>query len=193
MAEPVDLLVVVPIRSFRSGKGRLAGVLTETERASLSTTLAGRVLDAVAGLPVVVVTSDDDVRSFAQARGATVIDDPGSLNEAAHAGRHAAIEHGASFVAIAHADLARPTPFGWVADYDGVTIVPDRHGEGTNVLCIPASASFGFAYGEGSRHRHELEATRLGLPTRVVVDESLGWDVDEPDDLVGAWEHATDS
>lgn len=192
MAEPVDLVVVVPIRSFRSGKGRLAGVLTEAERSALSTTLAGRVLDAVVDLPTIVITSDDDVRSFAEARGAAVIDDPGSLNGAAHVGRLAALERNAAFVAIAHADLARPTPFAWVADFAGVTIVPDRHGAGTNVMCLPTSAEFVFAYGEGSRARHEVEAARLALPVRVVADASLGWDVDEPDDLVGAWEHATE-
>lgn len=192
MPESVDLVVVVPIRSFRSGKGRLAGVLSQTERAALSTTLASRVLDAVFDLPTIVVTSDDDVRSFANARGVAVIDDPGSLNAAAEAGRLAALERGAAFVAIAHADLARPTPFGWVADFDGVTIVPDRHGTGTNVLCLPAATEFVFAYGDGSRARHEREAARIGLPVRVVADASLGWDVDEPDDLVGAWEHATE-
>lgn len=184
MDAPVDLVVVVPIRSFRSGKGRLAGVLTDAERAALSRTLAGRVLDAAAGVPVIVVTSDEEVESFATQRGAALLADPGSLNGAAEAGRIAALARGARCVAVVHADLAHPTPFAWVADFDGVTIVPDRHGQGTNVLCIPTDAAFEFAYGDGSRARHVAEAERLELALRVVIDESLGWDVDEPDDLI---------
>ncbi len=180
----VAVAVVVPVRSFRAGKARLAGVLPEQERAELSRTLAGRVLDAAARLPVYVVTSDDEVAVFAAGRGAKVVADPGSLNGAAGVGRHAAAADGAARVVIAHADLLRPTPFAWVADFDGVTIVPDRHGTGTNVLGLPADAPFTFAYGEGSRARHEREATTRGLALRVVEDASLGWDVDEPDDLV---------
>src|SRR4051812_48502869 len=78
--------VVVPIRGFRAGKGRLAGVLSVDERAALARSMAQGVLDAAAPLPVYVVTSDDDVAAFASDNGAKVIADPGSLNAAADAG-----------------------------------------------------------------------------------------------------------
>jgi 2-phospho-L-lactate guanylyltransferase len=175
--------VVVPIRSFRAGKGRLAGVLTEDERAALSRLMAGRVLDAAAPLPVFVVTSDDEVRTFANQRGATVIDDPGSLDGAAHAGRTTVEATGAGRMIVVHADIARPTPFAWVADFDGVTIVPDRHGTGTNVIALPVDVAFTFAYGDGSCARHAAEARERELALRIVRDDALGWDVDEPDDL----------
>jgi 2-phospho-L-lactate guanylyltransferase (CobY/MobA/RfbA family) len=64
-----------------------------------------------------------------------------------------------------------------------VTLVPDRHGDGTNVACVPTEAGFRFSYGAGSCARHELEALRLRLPVRVVPDVRLGWDVDRPADL----------
>lgn len=178
------IAVVVPIRGFRVGKARLASVLTEAERAALSQRMAALVIDAAAPLPVVVVTSDEEVAAFARAAGSSVIEDPGSLNAAAHAGVDAVRAMGATTAIIVHADLAKPTPFAWVGDFDGVTIVPDRHGEGTNVLAVPVDAPFVFAYGEGSRARHEAEARRLALALRVCVDESLGWDVDEPTDLL---------
>lgn len=175
--------VVVPIRGFRVGKARLAAVLSEDERAALSRSMATGVLAAAAPLPVIVVTSDDEVRAFAAEAGASVIDDPGSLNAAARAGVEAARASGATRAVIVHADLAKPTPFAWVSDFDGITIVPDRHGQGTNVLALPTDAVFEFAYGEGSRVRHEQEATRRGFALRVCIDEDLGWDVDEPSDL----------
>ncbi len=61
--------------------------------------------------------------------------------------------------------------------------MPDRHDDGTNVACVPARASFGWAYGAGSFARHRAEAERLGLPLRIERDVPLGWDVDVPDDL----------
>jgi 2-phospho-L-lactate guanylyltransferase len=178
-----SVAVVVPIRSFSSGKGRLAGVLSDDEREALARSMAQRVLDAAAPLPVYVVTSDDEVAVFASDNGAKVIPDPGSLNAAADAGRAAVAADGFAMVIVAHADLAQPTPFAWVADFDGVTLVPDRHGGGSNVMALPTSAAFTFAYGDGSRSRHEAEARARGLALRVVDDASLGWDVDAPSDL----------
>ncbi len=96
----------------------------------------------------------------------------------------AAVAHrGIARAVVAHADLPLATDLAWVADADGVTLVPDRHGDGTNVACVPAAARFRFAYGAGSCARHEAEAQRLGLTVRVVPDPLLGWDVDRPEDL----------
>ena len=40
-------------------------------------------------------------------------------------------------VIVAHADLPHALDLAWVADFDGVTLVPDRHDDGTNVACVP--------------------------------------------------------
>ena len=84
---------------------------------------------------------------------------------------------------VAHADLPLATDLSWVAGQDGVTLVPDRHGDGTNVAGVPTGSGFTFAYGAGSCALHEAEARRLGLAVRVVPDARLGWDVDRPEDL----------
>ena len=49
--------VVIPIRAFRSGKVRLADVLSTTERAELAETMADRVVAAAGNLPIVIVSS----------------------------------------------------------------------------------------------------------------------------------------
>jgi 2-phospho-L-lactate guanylyltransferase len=90
---------------------------------------------------------------------------------------------GTDRVIVAHADLPLATDLAWVADFDGVTLVPDRHSDGTNVLSVPTGAGFRFAYGAASCARHRAEADRLGLQLRVVPDVRLGWDVDRPEDL----------
>ena len=68
---------------------------------------------------------------------------------------------------VAHADLPLAADLAWLADTDGVTLVPDRHRDGTNVLCVPAGAGFTPAYGAGSFRAHRAEAARLGLVTRL--------------------------
>ena len=70
-----------------------------------------------------------------------------------------------------------------VAAFAGITIVPDRRNDGTNVLCLPTDAGFRFAYGPGSFARHHAEARRIGLAVRVAPDRLLGADVDLPSDL----------
>jgi 2-phospho-L-lactate guanylyltransferase len=66
----------------------------------------------------------------------------------------------------------------------GITLVPDRYGNGTNVITLPTDAGFQFSYGPGSFARHRGEAERLGLPVRVLHRPDLAWDIDVPGDVV---------
>ncbi|HEV3364211.1 MAG TPA: 2-phospho-L-lactate guanylyltransferase, partial [Acidimicrobiia bacterium] len=91
---------------------------------------------------------------------------------------------GARRVIVAHGDLPLANGLGAIARFPGVTLVPDRAGNGTNVICVPAGAGFTFSYGPGSFTRHTAEALRLGLPLRVVRGRALGHDVDTPADLL---------
>ena len=59
--------VVVPIRAFALGKARLAEQLDPDERAALGRRLAEQVMAAASGLETLVVSSDADVRGWADA------------------------------------------------------------------------------------------------------------------------------
>lgn len=176
--------VVIPVKAFAHAKRRLAGVLAAADRADLARRMAETVIRAAGPLPVAVVCDDDEVRAWAAALGVEVVWTPGlGLNGAVEAG----VDHwgraGHDRAIVAHADLPLARSLAWVADFDGVTLVPDRHGDGTNVAAVPTGAGFRFAYGAGSARRHGAEAERLGLPVRVADDDRLGWDVDVPEDL----------
>ncbi len=179
-------VLVVPIRSFAAGKARLATVLDDAARRTLVRDMAARVLDAGGALRPLVVTSDAEVVAFARARGAECIADPGSLDGAALAGRAWAAARGATRVVVAHADIPGAHDLDELAR-DGAApiavVVPDHHHDGTPVLSVPIAAPFSFAYGPGSFERHCHEARRAGLRVHVVVDDALGFDVDDPDDL----------
>ena len=159
--------------------------ISGAKRADLSRAMADRVLGASSPLPVAVVCDDNDVAEWARQRGALVIWEPGrGLNGAVEAGVHHLSTLGVAHVTVAHADLPRASDLTEVGDVAGITLVPDRYGNGTNVLALPADAGFQFSYGPGSFARHRAEAQRLGVSVRILDRPDLAWDVDEPDDVV---------
>jgi 2-phospho-L-lactate guanylyltransferase len=180
--------VVIPIRAFSVGKARLSGTLEPAPRAELAEWMADQVLAAAAPLPIVVVSSAEDVRAWGARRRVTVLDDPGSLDQAAVAGSAWCAGHGLVRAIVAHADLPH-APAGGLARFAAddalpiVSIVPCHRDDGTPVISVPTSAAFPFAYGPGSFRRHVAIAHEAGLAVRVVRDTALGFDVDVPADL----------
>jgi 2-phospho-L-lactate guanylyltransferase len=176
--------VLVPVKSFSSAKQRLAPDLDPAARRSLAQAMAATVLQAAGPLPTAVVCDDDEVRTWAEAHGAEAIWTPGlGLNGAVEAGVAHLAGRGIDRVLVAHADLPLAHDLTWLFDGDNITLVPDRHSDGTNVAVLPTGCGFRFAYGPGSFARHQQEAGRIGLGVRVVRDPRLGWDVDLPADL----------
>jgi len=176
--------VLVPVKAFTSAKERLAPLLDAPARARLARTMAERVVAAAAPLPVAVVCDDPVVAAWAAAVGPVVLPEPGGgLDGAVEAGRARLEEAGATEVLVVHADLPRAAGLARLAGYGGITLVPDRRDDGTNVIGLPARAPFRFSYGAGSFERHRFEADRSGLPWRVVREPELEWDVDLPGDV----------
>jgi 2-phospho-L-lactate/phosphoenolpyruvate guanylyltransferase len=172
------------MKDFRQAKVRLAGALEPAARAALARHMAANVLAAAKGLPTFVVCDDEDVANFATELGADVLWRPGlGLNGAVADGVQSLAQTGFERVLVAHADLPLAVDLVWLARLGGLTLVPDRHDDGTNVACLPSRVGFRFAYGPGSFRRHAAEGRRLGISVRVVREPSLGWDVDVPDDL----------
>jgi 2-phospho-L-lactate guanylyltransferase len=176
--------VLVPIKAFGIAKNRLAGALEPEARARLARDLAAGVLRAAAPLPVYVVCEDDEVAAWAAGAGARPVrSNGGGLNAAVDHGVAELAAEGFAHVCVVHADLPAARDLARVTGRPGATLVPDRHGDGTNVLCVPARAGFRFAYGPGSFARHVAEARRVGLPVRVLHIAELAWDVDTAADL----------
>jgi len=177
----------VPVKAFADAKVRLAPALPAPERARLAEAMAGRVLAACGGLPAAVVCDDQGVADWAARHGALVVWAPGrGLNGAVETGVAWLARRGVQRVIVAHGDLPRAAGLAELDRADnGVTLVPDRRDDGTNVASIPAGAGFRFSYGPGSFVRHLDEATRLGLPATVRRDPLLAYDVDVPTDLAG--------
>ncbi|HXZ82512.1 MAG TPA: 2-phospho-L-lactate guanylyltransferase [Acidimicrobiales bacterium] len=176
--------VLVPVKSFRLAKIRLAPVLDDEARKRLARDLAEIVVSAAKDAPVHVVCDDGEVADWAVQRGATVLYAPGlGLSAAVEAGVKYVAEKGFSLAVVAHADLPFVTDLTSFGSPSEVTLAPDRKADGTNVAAVPASAGFHFSYGPGSFDRHRREAERLGLRCTIVDDWRLSSDVDLPADL----------
>lgn len=176
--------VIIPIKSFAVAKGRLADSLSPEQRSQLAKRCATTVVKAAGSLPVYVVCSDPEVASWAQSLQAHVVhcETPG-LDIAVSTGCTAAEVDGATHLIVAHADLPLATHLEHVAREGKVSMVPDRHSDGTNVLSFPAHAHFTTAYGPGSFDNHVRIAQQLGLEVEVIDDASLALDLDTADDL----------
>ena len=180
----MSLLAVVPLRSFRLGKLRLAHDLTDEQRHRLGTRLAEAVVSAVdtAGFDTVVVTSDDEVVRWARGRGCGVVADPGTgLDDACRAGVASA---GGTRWAVVHGDLPLVTGrdmeiVAALVDAGRDVIAPSSDG-GTSVLS--ARGPVDFAYGPASFHRH---LPRLDDPV-VVARRGLLHDLDTMADFESA-------
>jgi FO synthase len=180
-------LVAVKARPTR--KARLAGRLSPPQRDRLAETMLQEVLAALRASPSIdgiAVVSAEPGRVDPQV---LVLPDPGTgLNDALESAAGTLRDRGATRLLVIHADL----PLVSTEDIDrlvaesrgtGVALAPDRHGAGTNGLCIGLPTPFRFCFGEDSFARHCAEASRHGMDIRVVRTAGLGTDVDGPDDL----------
>ncbi len=183
-ASPGDGAVLIPVKAFDQAKGRLSDTLDPATRSTLAQSMATRLVEMQEGVVVAVCCDDSGVASWAESVGASVIWCPGTgLNGAVQQGVDELRGAGYSSVAVAHSDLPLATNLDRLLHWSGVTLVPDRHRTGSNVIVVPTAIDFQFAYGVGSLHRHVVEAVRHRCGLRIVHDAQLGWDVDDPDDL----------
>lgn len=177
--------MLVPVKSFSEAKRRLAPALEPPLRQELARRMAENVLAAARPLLTAVVCDDPTVADWARGQGALVIWEPGrGLNGAVEHGVRRLAGLGTEQVIVAHADLPWASGLSAIGPFDGVTLVPDRHGDGTNVVSLPPTVPFRFHYGPGSFARHLAQCQTTGLSHRVLQVPDLAYDVDVPADLI---------
>lgn len=176
--------VLIPLRSLTEGKLRLASAYDAAARARLIDSMANTVLAAAHTLDALVVHDSSVVDTWARERGAMAFQPsaPG-LNLAVTEAREHLRDNGYERVIVAHADLPLADDLRRMDLGSGISIVPDRHGDGTNVMCLPTGLNFTFAYGPGSFAAHLSIARDLGIEPVVLHDDAFSWDVDNPDDV----------
>jgi 2-phospho-L-lactate guanylyltransferase len=140
---------------------------------------------------VLLVTSEPAAEAIGRGYGANVIHDDANAGQSAAAqiGIARALDAGATRVLLVPGDCPALDPAELTALLErplerGLTIVPDRHGSGTNALLLTPPDVIEPAFGPGSRERHEAAAAAAGVPYDVEDVPTLALDVDTADDLV---------
>ena len=146
--------------------------------------LADRVVAACGTAPVFVACDDDEVASWADDAGAEVLWSPGlGLNGAVDEGRATIAGKGFDHLVIAHSDLPLAHDLDRLALDGTITLVPDRHRDGTNVVALPVEVELPASYGGGSFARHFELALATGRAVRVWDDPRLALDLDRAADV----------
>lgn len=191
----MTLWAIVPVKPLRRGKSRLAGVLTEEERAELNRRLLAHTLDTLTVIPeiehVLVISRDPAALALAREHGARTVQENGAphLNVALTRATVVAKNYSTRGVLVLPADLPLITPEDiqamlMLAQKPPVVIVaPDRHRQGTNALLICPVGLIEYDFGLGSFQRHCERARAAGAHLEVFELPSLALDVDLPEDL----------
>lgn len=191
----MTIWAIVPVKPLRRGKSRLAGMLSENERAELNQSLLQHTLQTLSDIKeleqVLVVSRDPHALTIARQHGARTVREDGQpqLNTALARATVIAKVHATRGVLILPADLPLISPedvltlIGKAGEPPVVVIAPDRHGKGTNALLISPSGLIEYDFGENSFQRHCERARQAGARLEIVDLPSLGLDLDLPEDL----------
>ena len=191
----MNATAILPVKRFGAAKQRLAAGVGKERRAAIVAAMLEDVLEAIGATRLVertiVVTSEPRAVELATAAGAEIVADPdeGGHSGAALAGMARAREIGAECALLLPGDCPLLDPrelerllTGVPGNY--VTVVPDRHGMGTNALALAPPGAIEPAFGEGSCARHVAAAREAGVPHSVEELPSLGLDLDTPADVI---------
>jgi 2-phospho-L-lactate guanylyltransferase len=185
----VPTVAILPVKSFRLGKGRMAEHLSVEERSDLGQRLTERTatLAIDAGMVPVLVAGDGDVAAWALRLGMPSIPDPGQgLSTAAESGVQWANASNSPWMVV-HVDL----PLLRLGELEeavallgeaGFVIAPSADG-GTSALGGHGPATF--SYGPGSFQAHLARFPGARVITRL----GLLHDVDSLADLISARRH----
>lgn len=186
--------VVVPVKPFAYAKRRLAGLLSESERAALGQAMLHDLFTLLARCQrvsgVLCVTREPAVASLAPICDAQILAEaqPGLSNSVTQAARHL-VAQGHSGMLILPTDVPLATSaevdmviakHGWAP---AVTLVSDEDGYGTNALAVSPPDLMPFRFGRHSYVAHRDAALALGARVQTLKAPGLALDVDTPEDI----------
>ena len=189
---------LLPVKGFRNAKQRLSPLLDVAQRELLAEVMFREVLNQILrarGLAeTFVVTGDDRVAEIAFSLGAQVIREEAEKGEteAVDFARLELKKSGREAVLIVPGDLplVRSTDIETVLEQipNGAfspfsLLVPSHDRMGTNALLLAPPDVIQLRFGYDSFSYHSSQVAAQGLPLRVLENESIALDIDEPKDL----------
>jgi 2-phospho-L-lactate guanylyltransferase len=194
---------LLPVKSLRAAKLRLAGVLSAHERRGLALAMLHDVVVAVetADLTPSVLSPDPEALAFAAELGATPVLQPRSIRSLNGSLEWALQQRSAGRVLVILPDTPLVTP-GEIEELlqagtddiaPAIDLVPDRRGRGTNAMLARPPSAIPLGFGRGSLRRHVGFAAARNVEARIHPLAGLGLDIDRPQDLLDFLEHDVDT
>ena len=189
--------VIIPVKTLRHAKQRLAHVLTGEERRQLVLAMLADVLDTLSEVksvgPTLVVTPDPEVAALARSMSGTVLVEPaaagltvavrrGLADKRVQAAGQALVLPGDVPLASA-GEFARVAASGTRRERQHVALVRSREGDGTNALLLAPPDLIEPSFGGSSFVRHLAAAVARRIEAEVLQMPGLASDIDEPCDL----------
>ncbi len=189
---------IVPAKALNQAKTRLAPLLSQDERRTLSLAMLREVLSALCGARnldrVAVVTADHTVEIEARTFGVEIISEKRiGQNAALEDGLVYCREHGASALLVVSADLPLLCPAlverlierGMESYCDRrVLLAVSRDGTGTNALFQRPPGALPFLFGPNSLHLHQQAAIARDISVDLIRAHGWAFDVDTPAVLI---------
>jgi 2-phospho-L-lactate guanylyltransferase len=183
--------IVLPVKSLDEAKGRLASVLAPLERAALTLAMLEDVLDVTLAMPgwaTWVISPDEAILEVAALRGAEPLaEDKPPLASALHQAEAEAVARGLESLAVLLPDTPLLTPAALTRalhTLGPVVIAPSIDESGTNLLLRRPPTAISSRFGPDSYRRHLQAAAEADVPASVVEQRELGFDLDDPDDIL---------
>jgi 2-phospho-L-lactate/phosphoenolpyruvate guanylyltransferase len=185
-------LAILPMKSFGAAKQRLAPALGSRSRQALAQAMFSDVLASLQRVEaldaIAVVTADPVAERAARGEGVLVLGDTAQAGQSAAAsiGIGHALAEGFERALLVPGDTPLLDPAelaSLLAAPRAVSIVPDRHGSGTNALVLSPPDAIAPSFGPGSLKRHVAAAADAGVSSPVEEIPTLMLDVDTGADL----------
>ncbi len=188
----MNTFAIIPMKSLRNAKTRLAGALSTDERAELASEMLLHVVQTLAtsgSIDRIAVISQEPTEVHLPSTVTVLPQSRPGLNNLLEEGREWAISQGAEALLVIFADLPllAPGDISLMVELgeqpDTVVLAPDRHSAGTNALLSHPPALAHFAFGPSSLDAHIDLARASGAAIRLFNAHGLALDIDTLDDL----------
>jgi 2-phospho-L-lactate/phosphoenolpyruvate guanylyltransferase len=190
----VRTAAILPVKRFARAKRRLGASVAGELRDDLARAMVGDVLTALSETVsierTIVVTREDSVAAAGRYLSALIVADTAEESQSAAValGVESAIAEGYERVLCIPGDCPAldPAELDSLLDAPGaspVTIVPDRHGTGTNGLLLSPPDAIAPSFGPDSCERHRALAYEAGVVCQIARPPSLLLDIDTGEDL----------
>ena len=190
--------ILIPVKTFRRSKERLAPHYSEDDRESLARAMCEDMFRVVARVKnvsrVYVVSAEYHALSLARQLNWHTIDEREQISESASVDAASEQCRRDGVTALLRLPIDLPlvtlsdieTLFYFLEPAPSVVIAPSQDETGTNALLRSPPDLFPSHFGPGSFALHVKEAEKAGAKLAIVRNERIALDIDDPKDLRAA-------